>query len=655
MRNFLLYISLIVFTTNAYSQSLEYDWVIYPSSDSAFSTYSYNIMTDDSGNLLMQLIYTSEDPLTYGNYVLPADNDYSSWTDEPSTDTSFIIKTTTNGNTIWDAPIYFKHAYIANITSQNNIQITPHTTVNTESFVFAGDTIHSFNYNTVTQTNPIHNILFNYNNNGGEEWAVFVSSSCTLSVFNDIVNSYDNIYFTPDFKKDIYYSDSLLYTTSDTYFNSAFVRIDTQGAIQTYKMLTGNGTGDSHIEISEIDNGDTLHCIITSYADTLYYYDGVQIATNNSGTMEAWLAKIDTDGNILSIVPLPMDMGAIANVIDGEYYTCRIFASPFITQGNDTLHNPSSGFALGIIKRNASLEPVWMTAYGNVSLNSEVKVNEIGFTFVSIINSDMYSPPGGEIIITPNDTIANLNSPIISVINTDGEILDTKILAPYSYIDGAGMMNLEVTNNNEIYFRGFQYLNHSDFTFNGDTITTPNNVDWCTFVFKMHLELPEITKQDIDLNQGWNLWSTYIEPDSPAIVSVLDPIVNQTQIAKNQYGQVYWPLYGLDMIGDIVIGQAYFTKVDTTLILQVAGVPVEPELTPIPLTQSWSLLGYLRQDTANVVSMLTSIAPNVIITKDDLGQVYWPLFGLNSIGVMEPGEGYQIKVAQPDTLVYPPN
>ena len=33
--------------------------------------------------------------------------------------------------------------------------------------------------------------------------------------------------------------------------------------------------------------------------------------------------------------------------------------------------------------------------------------------------------------------------------------------------------------------------------------------------------------------------------------------------------------------------------------------------------------------------------------KDELGNVYWPTYNLNNIGNMQPGEGYQIKLAGP--------
>ena len=51
--------------------------------------------------------------------------------------------------------------------------------------------------------------------------------------------------------------------------------------------------------------------------------------------------------------------------------------------------------------------------------------------------------------------------------------------------------------------------------------------------------------------------------------------------------------------------------------------------------------------------MMESIADNLIIVKDQDGSVYWPSYNLNSIGNMLPGKGYQIKMINPDTLIYP--
>ena len=55
-------------------------------------------------------------------------------------------------------------------------------------------------------------------------------------------------------------------------------------------------------------------------------------------------------------------------------------------------------------------------------------------------------------------------------------------------------------------------------------------------------------------------------------------------------------------------------------------------------------MGYLHQEPYSVIDMMSSVnSANLIIMKDQSGNVYWPQFGLNSIGNMCPGKGYQIK------------
>ena len=44
---------------------------------------------------------------------------------------------------------------------------------------------------------------------------------------------------------------------------------------------------------------------------------------------------------------------------------------------------------------------------------------------------------------------------------------------------------------------------------------------------------------------------------------------------------------------------------------------------------------------------------DLTIVKDEAGNVYWPMFGLNSIGNMCPGKGYQIKMENSTLLNYP--
>ncbi|MBT3208444.1 MAG: hypothetical protein HN704_10280 [Bacteroidetes bacterium] len=160
--------------------------------------------------------------------------------------------------------------------------------------------------------------------------------------------------------------------------------------------------------------------------------------------------------------------------------------------------------------------------------------------------------------------------------------------------------------------------------------------------------------QDIQLPFGWSIISTYIDPTNP---NVTDVFSNTTSliILKDEIGLVYWPQYGVNSIGNLTIGKGYQAKVSAASILTVGGTLIVPETTQLNLSLGWNILGYIRQSPGPIVNMLSGISSNISIVKNSIGNVYWPLYGINNIGMMNPGEGYQIKLLNSDTLIYPAN
>ena len=181
---------------------------------------------------------------------------------------------------------------------------------------------------------------------------------------------------------------------------------------------------------------------------------------------------------------------------------------------------------------------------------------------------------------------------------------------------------------------------------NGQSIDSLSKMDY--------IYVDPTATQVIDLSQGWSIMSTYIEPYEPDMDSIFSDIVTYVIIAKNGIGQVYWPAYNLNMIGDIANGEGYQIKMVLAKQLTITGLRLDPENTPIELLGEWHLIAYLHPVPQNIELMLSPIFSNLIIAKNGYGLVYWPMFGLNIIGDMIPGEGYQIKITQNCTLVYPP-
>lgn len=161
--------------------------------------------------------------------------------------------------------------------------------------------------------------------------------------------------------------------------------------------------------------------------------------------------------------------------------------------------------------------------------------------------------------------------------------------------------------------------------------------------------------QYIQLPNNWSYFSTYIDLFEPNIEDLLAGIYSSVVIVKNGAGSVYWPQYGLNLINNLVIGQGYQIKITSAQTLVCEGQAVEPELTPISLTSNWNLIGYLRTSPASIVSMLSPIVNDIVIVKNTAGNSYWPMWNLNTIGNMKPGEGYLMKMTVPQILTYPSN
>jgi PKD repeat protein len=161
--------------------------------------------------------------------------------------------------------------------------------------------------------------------------------------------------------------------------------------------------------------------------------------------------------------------------------------------------------------------------------------------------------------------------------------------------------------------------------------------------------------QILSFPDGWSIFSTYIIPTFPNVDSVFTSISSNVIIVKSGLGMIYWPLYNLNSIGDLAIGEGYQIKMDTSKTLEVMGVAVVPELTPLNVVAGWSIIGYLRQSAAPIADMFSPIVSEIVIAKNYLGYIYWPTYNLNSIGNMNPGEGYQIKLENAVQFSYPAN
>jgi hypothetical protein len=162
-------------------------------------------------------------------------------------------------------------------------------------------------------------------------------------------------------------------------------------------------------------------------------------------------------------------------------------------------------------------------------------------------------------------------------------------------------------------------------------------------------------KFQIPLSKGWNMISSYLVPIEPDSLQYLtSDIKGNLIIAKNNKGEVYIPSYDINNIGewDVTQGyQVYMNKADT---LVITGVEVNPTQTPIILSQGWNMISYLRNTSLDCETAFAGLTDNdnLVIVKDNEGNVYIPTYGINKIGNLIPGQGYQIYLLNADVLIY---
>ncbi len=166
---------------------------------------------------------------------------------------------------------------------------------------------------------------------------------------------------------------------------------------------------------------------------------------------------------------------------------------------------------------------------------------------------------------------------------------------------------------------------------------------------------PTPMETTIPLAAGWSMISSNVMPSDADLDSLLLDISSNMMLLKNSVGQIYWPDFGIDNIGswDILAGyQIYMNSADSLII---SGTQVEANQTPLELVEGYNLISYLPLTALPIEYALNGVSDALLLVKNGDGDLYWPDFGINQIGDMQPGEGYLIYMTGARSLTYPEN
>jgi hypothetical protein len=161
--------------------------------------------------------------------------------------------------------------------------------------------------------------------------------------------------------------------------------------------------------------------------------------------------------------------------------------------------------------------------------------------------------------------------------------------------------------------------------------------------------------QLIPLKKGWNLISSYLNPDSVHISfeSIIHPVSNNVSFVKDDIGGVF------------VIGDSYNSLVNWNVHkgfkmycafqghLPILGAPIVTKTTSIPIKKGWQIIPFYGRKEEPIVDALAGLNGKIEAVKDNWGRVYFPDLRINTIGLMEPGQGYYLKSKFTSSLFYP--
>lgn len=156
---------------------------------------------------------------------------------------------------------------------------------------------------------------------------------------------------------------------------------------------------------------------------------------------------------------------------------------------------------------------------------------------------------------------------------------------------------------------------------------------------------------NISIPAGWSGVSSYLKPNNPSMASVLSPIMNNLDILYNFNG-MYYPGGNIYTLVSWNEYDGYAIKVNQAVTLPIG--PLEIGDKTVALDQGWNFIPVLSPTNYSVTSLFNGVN-GFAMAKDVAGVgVYWPAYGINTIGNVLPGKAYYVRMDNAGSINYNP-
>ncbi len=175
-------------------------------------------------------------------------------------------------------------------------------------------------------------------------------------------------------------------------------------------------------------------------------------------------------------------------------------------------------------------------------------------------------------------------------------------------------------------------------------------------------ETLQLSSQSIQLSQGWNLVSFWLQPLETDLLDIFGDLITTGFLKKVQDEDGNSMLQGLDGQWQNEIGthgsqEGYYVDVATNCTLEVTGLEI-PLPFVIELSPGWNIISYpcqIPQDALEALQGLISQGTLVKAQNESGASITQSLQGdwINEIGNLQAGEAYYVRVSDSCQLAFP--
>ncbi len=167
--------------------------------------------------------------------------------------------------------------------------------------------------------------------------------------------------------------------------------------------------------------------------------------------------------------------------------------------------------------------------------------------------------------------------------------------------------------------------------------------------------------RDVPLGYGWNWLSfnlAFADPALDVALASLNHPQNDLMKSQNAFATYFTGGGWLGSLTALNNTGMYIYRADQPDTLRMLGNVLDPATTPIPVVTGWNWIGYVPNYALPINDALSSLSAqtgDLIKSQTAFAQFINPTFGwIGNLLYLQQPNGYQIKLAAPGTLVYPP-